>query len=449
MSGNVGFLIAQAAGAELSTMTQEAKLAGRDLTLDLVRVSCVLLVVVVHLLLAGVSLGPHGIVLEKTLEKQPWFNVVSFVFQIMPAFFLVGGFAAKTGWESLERKNPDLAWRELASTFVRVRIARLARPTVAVMAFFVLALVIAKLIGAPSELVAGVASGVGSPMWFLAAYMIGQAAAPWLIRAHRASPWLTLAVLGALAVAIDAVRFVSGVTMLGLPNTAFVWMFAQQLGFWYQDGWFAARSKISLVGIVALAYAVAIGAVWAVDGYSWNMLANQFPPTVPLMVLAAAHGALLTLCRRPLAALMRTRAAQAVMFIAGTRLMTIYLWHLPVIMAVIGLQLLAPEWLSDPGSLRWWLERIPVYLLVLGVVYLLSLALARLEAAPAGLTHPRLPGLGVALIAAAIFVPGPMLIMVFGLDVVNASVSLLGAIAALALIAGRVPAEHRQHRQRA
>ena len=425
------------------------KMGERDLTLDLVRVACVLLVVVVHLLLAGVALGDDGIVLEKTLEEQSWFNVVSFIFQIMPAFFVVGGFAAKTGWESLNRKHPERSFNELASTFVRVRLARLARPAVAVMAFFVVALGAAKLIGAPDELVSAVASGVGSPMWFLAAYMIAQAAAPWLLRAHAARPVLSLVVIGLAAVAVDAVRFLSGVTMLGLPNIGFVWIFAQQLGFWYQDGWFARRSKASLVGIVALAYAIAVAAVWLVDGYSWNMLANQFPPTVPLMVLAAAQGALLALAKLPLTALMRTRAAQGIVFVAGTRLMTIYLWHLPVIMAIIGLQLLAPQWLSEPGSLRWWLERIPIYLAVLGVVYLLSLGLGRLEAAPAGLAHPRFGGLPVALAAVAAFVPGPMLIMVFGLDVINATVSLVGAAAALALVSGRVPEEHRQRRQRA
>ena len=444
----------QAFGSEWSTMAREspvrtAKLAERDLTLDLVRVGCVLLVVVVHLLLAGVSLGDEGVQIEKTLEQQSWFNLVSFVFQIMPAFFLVGGFAAMTGWDSLVRRNPGQPFRDSASAFVRVRLARLARPAVAVMGFFAVTLLIAKLIGAPPELVDAVASGVGSPMWFLAAYMIAQAAAPWMIRAHRARPILALAVIALLAVATDALRFASGVTILGLPNTAFVWLFAQQLGFWYRDGWFQRRSPLALLGLVALSYALAIAAVWAVPMYSWNMLANQFPPTVPLMVLALSQGALLALCKRPLAALMRTRIAQGIVFIAGTRLMTIYLWHLPVIMAVIGVQLLAPEWLSEPGSARWWFERIPMYVLVLGLVYLLSLVLGRLEAAPAGLAHPRFPGLPVALAAVAAFVPGPMLIMVFGLDVINATVSLVGSAAALVLVTGRAPESHRRHRLRA
>lgn len=426
-----------------------ATTADRDLTLDLVRVVCVLLVVVVHLLLAGVSLGDDGVRIEKTLEEQSWFNVVSFVFQIMLAFFLVGGFAAMTGWDSLVRRNPGQSFRESASAFVRVRIARLARPAIAVMAFFTVALLVARFIGAPSELVDAVASGVGSPMWFLAAYMIAQTAAPWMIRAHRAKPLLTLAAIALLAVATDALRIASGVTLLGLPNTAFVWVFAQQLGFWYRDGWFQRRSPFALIGLVMISYALAIGAVAAVPMYSWNMLANQFPPTLPLMVLALSQGALLALCKRPLTALMRTRLAQGVVFIAGTRLMTIYLWHLPVIMAIIGVQLLAPDWLSEPGSTRWWLERIPLYLLVLGAVYLLSLVLGRLEAAPAGLAHPRLPGLPVALLAVAAFVPGPVLIMVFGLDVVNATVSLIGCAAALILVAGRAPEARRQRHQRA
>lgn len=128
--------------------------------------------------------------------------------------------------------------------------------------------------------------------------------------------------------------------------------------------------------------------------------------------------------------------------------MTIYLWHLPVIMALIGLQLLAPHWLSEPGSGRWWLERIPFYLVVLAAVWVLSLALVRLEAAPAGIGAPRIPGLLPALSAAAAFVVGPSMIMVQGLSLTNGTVALVGCILALALISGRAPAEHRRRRPR-
>ncbi len=49
---------------------------------------------------------------------------------------------------------------------------------------------------------------------------------------------------------------------------------------------------------------------------------------------------------------MRTRPAQGVVFLAGTRLMTIYLWHLPMIVLVAGLALLIPGCEPSAGQRR-------------------------------------------------------------------------------------------------
>ena len=84
-----------------------------------------------------------------------------------------------------------------------------------------------------------------------------------------------------------------------------------------------------------------------------------------------AFAAALTLLHRPLAALMETRAARAAVWFLGSRLMTVYLWHLPVIMVLTGVQLLLPLPLPEPGSAIWWATRIPMLLLVLaGLLWL-------------------------------------------------------------------------------
>ncbi len=62
----------------------------------------------------------------------------------------------------------------------------------------------------------------------------------------------------------------------------------------------------------------------------------------------------------------------------------------------------------------WWWTRIPAYLLVLGVVFLLSLAIGRWE-------HPRPlavvpPGRAVVLAAIITFLP-PLAVTIWGLDV--------------------------------
>ena len=75
-------------------------LSRRDLTLDLARVVCVLFVIVVHLVQVGIGPGPDGgLVASRPAEQQPWFDAATWIGQIMPLFFVVGGFAAATGWQ--------------------------------------------------------------------------------------------------------------------------------------------------------------------------------------------------------------------------------------------------------------------------------------------------------------------------------------------------------------
>ena len=121
----------------------------------------------------------------------------------------------------------------------------------------------------------------------------------------------------------------------------------------------------------------------------------------PLLGLAQACA--LRLLRPALAKLMSTHAARAVVFLVGTRLMTIYLWHLPVIIILAGSALLIPGASPEPASPAWWWSRILVYLLVLGVLFALSLLVGRWEQPiEAGPTPP----VAVTVLAAALtFLP--------------------------------------------
>ncbi|WP_136056620.1 acyltransferase family protein [Microbacterium sp. K24] len=416
--------------------------AGRDLTLDLARVVCVLLVVFVHILFTGVGRNPDGsLLIEKTVEAQSWFTAASWIANIMPLFFVVGGYAARAGWRSA------LARGDTADTFVRVRLARLARPALPLLLFLTIALGATRMLGVDRALVDTVAIGVGSPLWFLAAYMIAQAFAPWMMRLHeRHGAWVLL-VLFAAALAVDALRFLFfggvlgiepvrqgggyglGQELFGIPNIVFVWLFAQQVGFFLYDGWFARRSWWQLVLLMAGGYAL-LGGLVSLGGYTQSMLGNQWPPTATMAVLAVIQAAALTLLHVPLTALMRTRAAQGVVFLIGSRLMTIYLWHLPVIMVLIGIELLLPVPLPAPGSPVWWWTR-PVFLVVvLAVVWLLSLWLIRFEKAPApGI--PRVPSRAATVGAVSLFVVPVIAITAYGLDFPLAAAAVVSAAAAL------------------
>lgn len=415
--------------------------AGRDLTLDLVRVACVLLVVFVHVLFTGVGREADGsLLIEKTVEAQPWFAAASWIANIMPLFFVVGGYAARAGWRSAVARGDD------ADAFVRVRLARLARPALPLLLFFTITLGATRLLHIDPALVDTIAIGIGSPLWFLAAYMIAQALAPTMMRLHERHGARVLLVLFAAALAVDAFRFLFiggvlgiepvvpggyglGQELFGIPNILFVWLFAQQVGFFLYDKWFAQRAWWQLTLMIVGGYAVLWGLV-SLGGYTQSMLGNQWPPTSTMAVLAIIQASALTLLHAPLTALMRTRAAQGAVFLIGSRLMTIYLWHLPLIMVIIGIELLLPLPLPAPGSAAWWWTRPVFFLVVLGAVLLLSLGLGRFEKVPP-LGRPRRPS-GVATVGAVlVFVVPIIAITAYGLDFPLAAVAAAGTATAL------------------
>jgi len=225
-----------------------------------------------------------------------------------------------------------------------------------------------------------------------------------------------------------------GITEIGLLNLFFVWLLVQQIGFWYADGWFARRAWWQLLGLAAASYFVLVP-LTRIGAYSVDMLANLNPPTLPLIALALAQACLLRLLRPALARLMRTRAAKAVVFVVGTRLMTIYLWHLPVIIALSGVALLVPGASPSPASEGWWLSRPIAFVIVMAALFGLSFLVGRYEA-PREI-GPTPPGAAVAVAAALAFVPA-FLVLQFFLDL---RLAILGSVllAASVLILGRWP----------
>ena len=342
----------------------------------------------------------------------------------MPLFFVVGGFAALTAWRSLVRRGGT------ASDYVRNRVLRLAQPALPLFVFYVVVIGGAQLLGVDPALLEVAVTGAASPLWFLAAYTLCQALVPTMAGWHARAPRATLLVLLAGAIVVDVVRYSVGIQEIGLANLFFVWLLVQQIGFWYADGWFAARTWWQLVIIAMAAWATLVPMTF-VGPYSFDMLTNLNPPTLPLIALALAQACVLRLLRPALAKLMNTTAARGVVFLAGSRLMTIYLWHLPVILIITGLSLLIPGSAPDPATSGLWLSRPILYVLVLAGVFGLSFLVGRWEAPREVTATP--PGAVVATAAVLSFIPS-FLVMEFFMDLALAVIgSVLLAVSVLML----------------
>jgi fucose 4-O-acetylase-like acetyltransferase len=422
-------------GVTTSVTFESSDARVRDPVMDFTRVLCVAVVVIGHLLMIGAAVVPgRGLVVERTLLETDWIGPVSWIAQIMPLFFVVGGFAGIGAWRRLESSGGT------APDYIRSRILRLARPSIVLFAALAVGVLVMHVTGVDPVAIRIIGLGVSSPLWFLAAYAFAQTFLPGLATLHDQAPWRTLAALATGAVVCDLLRFATGIEALGLLDMTFVWLFAQQLGFWIADGWFRARSRATVAAIGSGAYLLLFALVGV--GYPGNMLDNLYPPTFAIVALAVGQTCLLVLAYPGLERLATMRLVQVVVATVGSRLMTIYLWHLPVLGLVIGILLLTPLPTPTSGSAAWWLTRPLIFLVMAAVLTGISLLFGRLERpSPAPGYRPSDWSTGL---AAGLMVLPSFAVIVYGLDFTVAASSAL-VLAAAVLLLSPLPARLRQH----
>src|SRR5882757_6167296 len=71
----------------------------RELAADLYRVVAVVVVVIGHWLISAVTFRDGQFGDDYPLATMPWTQWLTLVFQVVPVFFLVGGYASAASWE--------------------------------------------------------------------------------------------------------------------------------------------------------------------------------------------------------------------------------------------------------------------------------------------------------------------------------------------------------------
>lgn len=341
----------------------------RDLVLDLLRTGALAVVVLWHWIFTSVRWADDGPHVGNPVAATPGLWVLTWVLQVMPAFFIVGG-----ALHSLDRSP--------APTFWRKRVRRLVLPVLPLLTLAAAVAALAHLAGRP-ELVRGVLLVI-SPMWFLATYLVCIAVTPLARRAHARGGWWIVVAGAATALLVDRLRIGGGVggPLTGATAFVVVWATVHQLGFGLGELRRAGRRVQATVTVLGYA-ALALAAWWgpypaAMVGLDGAKLSNMGPPTAMVVFLAIGQLGLIALCEPWLARVARRwRTALAV---AGDWSMTVYAWHLGAFAAFwalaagFGLEVTA----RIDGD--WWRAR-PIWLvgpLVLAVP--LCLAARRFDA---------------------------------------------------------------------
>ncbi|MGB3379540.1 MAG: acyltransferase [Allopontixanthobacter sediminis] len=376
----------------------------RNRYVDFLRALSILAVVVGHWLVAAPYIEDGAVQGGHLLGILPWTQWLTWGFQVMPLFFLVGGFSNGVSWSANRRQS---------STYAHWFTSRFRRLIYPVLPLFLIWTVIAAFgtaLGVERQIVALAAQLALIPVWFLSVYIMVTAAVPLTHAAWKRWGLGSFFALVAGAVAVDIATFQFGVPQVKFANFAFVWLAVHQLGYAWGEGYFARPARAfawGLTGLAALLALVFIGPYpVAMIGVPGEAITNSMPPTLALLALGIMQtGFALALEPQARRMLANIHSWTGVVLINGM-IMTIYLWHLTAfVLVMVAAYLLGGVGLEvAPGSGAWWLARPVWFALYIAVTLPLVMIFARFEqakenpaaAAKGDVPHWRL-GVGLAL----------------------------------------------------
>jgi hypothetical protein len=344
----------------------DATPADRNRVVDLLRAASILVVVFGHWLMAAVTIESGELSAGHLLVLADWTHPLTWVLQVMPVFFLVGGYANGLSWRSaLKRGDGYGGW-------LRARLRRLILPVVPLLLFWTFGGWLGLRLGLDWEMLQLASQVALVPTWFLAAYVVIVTLAPVGLWVWDRWGWWSILAGVAVAGLCDFLSIAADVIPMGFLNYVFVWGTVHQIGFAWLDGTLdglGKRSLLAAAGLLGTLLLVGLGPYpVAMVGLDTTEITNSYPPRVTLAFLGMFQSGLALMLESPLRRLSSKRSLWTVVVGVSARIMTIYLWHLTAMVIVIGLSLVTGGFGLGiaPLSTGWWLTR-PIWFLVLGV----------------------------------------------------------------------------------
>jgi hypothetical protein len=353
--------------------------ASRDRYVDLLRFASIAVVVLGHWLMIVVTYEHGRIDGTNALVSIPKLKYLTWVLQVMPVFFFVGGFSNLVTIDAVARRGGRFA------DFIDGRVSRLLRPVTLLLLVWVPVTLALEVMSVPASTLKTVTKLVVQLLWFIGVYLLVCAWAPLLLRAHRRFGLRVPLALALSAAAVDALSLGAGVPVVAILNFGFIWLFAQQLGFFYADGSFNRWSPLvppllAVAGFFGLFAATTWGPYpSSMVGMPGEKVSNMAPPTMCILALTCLLVGVVMTVRAPVTRWLQKPRVWASVIAGNAIIMTVYLWHLTALLIVVGIALPLGFPQPHPGAASWWLLRPVVFASYAAVLFVLLRLFARFE----------------------------------------------------------------------
>ena len=409
----------------------------RNRYVDFLRAVSIMVVIIGHWMIATAWYVDGQLTPGHLLKSHPQHQWLTWLFQVMPIFFIVGGYSNAVSLESAARKGQDYA------AWLVARLHRLVSPLLVLFIVWAAMAGVMTLMNVREVVIVFTSQAALIPTWFLAIYIVVVLLAPTAYKLWQKFGFASFWAFVAVGVVTDTLFFAADIKWPAWSNYFWVWLAVHQLGFAWRDGKMGSPPKLLLYS------ALGFGALYALINYGPYPLAmvgspdeglsNTLPPKITLIALGVFQFGLLLAVEGPMRRALDNLKLWTATVLINSMIMTVYLWHI-TIMVLFGAVLYQFGGFGfhiEPGTTEWWATR-PIWIGVLLVLLLpLALALSPLErrgrakgapvpAAARQVVGAVMTGFGIALLAMWGFGGGPMPwldIAAFLLVIVGASMS--------------------------
>lgn len=385
----------------------------RNRVVDFLRALAILVVAFGHWTAAAVVVRDGSLVPDQILNLATWTHPLTWVIQVMPVFFMVGGYANALSWRSARRRGEGYA------AWLRSRLRRLGTPVIPLLIVWLAIASIAYAAGVPGGTLRTASQVALVPTWFLAAYVMVVALAPAALALWERLGWWAVPGFLLLGGLVDLVSIRTGSDLSGFPNYVIVFGAVHMIGFAWLDGrlhGIRIRLLLAAIGAVGTVLLVWLGPTrcrW----WAWTTPPSTTPsrPVSPSASSGSCKVACCSLSSPVLERWLRRPKPWRFTILVNARIMTLYLWHLTAMVLVIGVSLALGGFglHSEPLSGAWWATR-PLWWAVLAAVTIGCIAVFGRFESPAKDERPAPPA-WLAVLACVAMCAGLGVMAMFGI----------------------------------